>query len=145
MKYTLRKMLPLDWPEIRKRVPIKLVEDTQGIVARDESGDLAGAVVFDNFSYSSVQCHQVIVKPLLLRHGFFEEVCRHAYDTCGKHQIIGLVSSDDEKVLKFNKKIGFVETARIPNGHSIGIDTVVMTMTAEQCNFYSRELEYEQA
>lgn len=126
-----------DWSWIRARVPIKQVEDTKGIIAHD-GVNICAAVVFDNFTYSSVQVHQVVEKPMAIRH-LFPAVARYVYDTCGLYQMIGLVPAEDESVLKHNLKIGFEEVARIPHGHSIGQDMVVMTMTSIQCRFYEPE------
>ena len=139
VSYTFRAMDgPRDWGWIRERLPLKQVEDTKGIVA-ERDGELVAAVVFDNWTFSSVSVHQVVTTPMVLRHGFFEEVAKYVYDTCEKYQMIGLVPGDKPDIKAFDEKIGFREVARIPNGHAMGVDTIIMTMTAEQCNFYCKE------
>jgi len=45
-----------------------------------------------------------------------------------------LVDSTNEKALRFDKKLGFVEEARISNAARAG-DLVILTMTKEQCRW----------
>lgn len=121
-------MVPeVDWPLVNDKIGTRWVEDTKGILAIDDkSGECVAGCILNNWTYSSVCVHQWIDNPLVLRHGFFEEICRYVFEVAGREVLIGLVPADNEKALKLNKHIGFKETHRVKDGFRRGVDTVIM-------------------
>ena len=129
---------PSDWGVVQKYLPLHRVDDTGGIVAVDtDTNDTVGLVVFDSWTTTSVQVHQIVINPMVLRHGFFEEACDYVFSFAERELMIGLVPSDNEKAWQMNRKIGFEIAATVKDGMAYGVDTVIMTMTKEQCNFWS--------
>ena len=117
-----------DW--FLKRNKICQVNDVKGIVAwRDQ--EILAMVLLDTWSKNSCQIHVAIDSPIVLRHGYKEEVLDYVFQTCDRGMIIGVTPSDNKKALKFNDHIGFVEVYRIKDAHEVGIDLVVQELRKE--------------
>lgn len=129
---------PTDWGFVQQHLPLKRVEDTGGIVAVDtETGDTVAVCVLDTWTETSVQAHLIMANHWVVRHGFFNEVTDYVYNVAGRKLMIGLVPSNNEAALSVDAKIGFHEVARIPEAVAEGVDMVVLTMTPEQCHYYT--------
>lgn len=137
------KFKPMDlkeeWHWFKARTHVILCEDTQGIVAVNEQGGIAGIVVFDTWTPTSVNVHMAIDNPLCIRHGIFTEVSIHAYIRNGKKRLFGLVPSNNEKALRLDRKIGFTEVARVPDALDDGVDYIVMRLDKEDCRWLPEE------
>lgn len=129
---------PSDWGVVQQHMPLKRVEDTGGIVAVDkDTNETVAIAVMDSWTWNSVQIHQLILNPLVLRHGFFEEVADYVFNVADREIMIGLVPSDNEAALSVNKKIGFEEVARIKDAVNFGIDVVILSMHKTQCKYWT--------
>lgn len=132
MSYTFLPLSSATWPTVATVLGLRPTLDTRGIMARNnKTGEIDAVVVFQNFTHSSAQVHQMIENPMVLRHGFFTEVVEYIYNTAGLKVMIGLVPSDNERALRFNEKLGFSETHRIKDGFNEGVDMVVMEARRE--------------
>jgi hypothetical protein len=120
-----------DWPWVKAHVPVLLVEDTCGLVAENEAGDIRGAVIFDNWTDNGVQAHIALKSPMALRSGLIHMAVDMMFTRFKRKMLYGLVPGDNERALKLNKHIGFFERARLPNGFSDGVDYVIMELTPE--------------
>lgn len=121
-----------DWGLAIQKLGIRFVEDTKGIIAVDErEKKVVAGCIMNNWTYSSVQVHFWIDKPMVLRHGFLEEIARYVFDVAHKDLMIGLVPADNEEALKLDKHIGFKETHRIKGGYMYDIDYVIMEARRE--------------
>ena len=128
---------PSDWGWVRQHLPLHRVEDTGGIVAVDsDKNETIAVCIMDTWTEASVQVHMVITNPMVIRHRFFQEVADYVYNVAGREVMVALVPADNAAALSVDQKIGFVELARIPHGSKRDVDTVVLTMTKDQCRFY---------
>ena len=119
-----------EWEWVYERsFPIYCI-DTQGIVAYDERG-IQAVVVADSFTQSSCCVHFAIDNPMAIKHGLFHEVSRHLFNVCGRHSLIGLVPSNNDRAIALDLHIGFVEVGRVPDGQAEGVDTVILQLTRE--------------
>jgi hypothetical protein len=110
-------------------------EDTRGITAiRD--GKPEAVCIMDNWAENSCQMHIWIGNPMVLRHGYQEEVFGFIFGS-GRKKVIGVTPSDNKKSLKFNHRMGFREICRIKDGCSDGVDFVIQEMTREE--WYGKE------
>ena len=129
---------PLDredeWQWMVSRTHLILQGDMQGIVHYDDKG-IAGCVVFDTFTPVACNVHMAVDRISCIRDGLFDEVARHGFLACGKRRFFGLVPDNNERALKLNNHIGFVEVARIPGTLTDDIGTVVMRLDRERCRF----------
>jgi hypothetical protein len=108
------------------KLGLKGTEDMKGIIAVSDEGEPEAGCILNNWTYNAVFCHMWIDNPMVIKHGFFKEIGNYVFNICEKNVMIGMVPSDNDEALRLNKHIGFRETHRIKDGHSIGIDYVVM-------------------
>lgn len=125
----------LYWSEVQEAVKCIPMADTRGIVAVDDEGKLLAAGVADTFSHTTCQVHMVIKNPMVLRHGWLEEIFNYVFVTCNRLAIVGMVPGDNDKALKLNKHVGYEEVYRIKEGFNVGVDYVIMEMRREQCRW----------
>lgn len=131
--------LAAEWDWFKRKTHTICCEDSQGLVAYDDKG-IAAVAVFDSFSPDGCNVHWAIENPMVLRHGFLEEIARHLFVVCKRKRIFGLVPANNKKALKFDLHVGMREVARIPHAMGEGIDYIVMTMTREECRWLPEEL-----
>jgi len=135
--------LPLErtehWDDLNSDLRHKLREDMTGFVGVDETGSILCAAIFDNWTSTSVQVHQVIRNPFVIRHGFFAEVSKYVYVTCDRAIMYGLVRASNKKALKLDLNIGFTEVARLKDAVMFGEDMVILELRKEDCKFLPQE------
>jgi hypothetical protein len=125
-----------DWKWVNKQVPVLHSEDTIGIMAVDTfKRSPVGACIMDNWTNNSVQCHFMLTTPLVLKHGFLEECFGFIFKNQNVNFVYGLVPSDNEKALKFNKHMGFTEKTRLEGAYDVGVDYVLMQLKRADCRF----------
>jgi hypothetical protein len=121
-----------EWAWFHQRTFTIACEDSQGIVAYDDSTQTIAAVcVADSFTVDACNVHFAIERPIVIKHGFLHEIARHLFIACGRKRIFGLVPANNSKALKLDTHIGFREVARVPDGYAEGIDYVVLRMDRE--------------
>ena len=123
--------LPDQWAWMKERAHVIACEDSTGIVAYDDDGMIVAGVVADQWTTDSCQVHIAIEDPMVLRHGFLEEVANYLFNVCGRKRIFGLVPANNEKALKLDLHMGFEEVVTIPDGFSDGIDYKILRMTRD--------------
>ena len=141
MAWTFHSVLekPEYWKWIAQRAQVAHSSRSRGIVAVNEEGDVDAGVAFDNWTHTSCAVHIAIENPFVIRAGFFDEVARYLFDVCERKILLGLTPGDNEQALRFNRRAGWVEVCRVPEGFNHGVDYVVQTMTPEQCRWYRRD------
>ena len=104
-----------------------LTSDMKGIVAYDKNFKIMGMTSFDHWTESSVFGHIKVTNPMCLKSGgLVDETMRYVFDIAHRENFFGMVPACFENVIKFEKKIGFKELYRIPNGFEVGVDMVIM-------------------
>jgi len=97
----------------------------------EKNGELVAGIVFNNMTDSSATCHIAVSKPTkifseLLDHGFV-----YAFKTCGLLRLTGMVEASNEKALRLDKHIGFVEEAVMEKAGTGGQDIIVLVLWPE--------------
>ena len=124
------------WLEDRAK-PIRC-EDTTGFIAlRDNS--IIAAVAFDSWTENSGLAHIAIEDPFVLRHGFLELAFGFAFHHADRGIMLGMTPADNEKALRFNKRIGFQEVYRVKDAYRPGIDYVLQEIRRENCRWLKPE------
>lgn len=138
MKVAFRKFEPsCDMLTLHGVLPLSLTTDTTGIVAYDKvSRETVAVFVAQNWTPTSVQVHQAILNPLVLRHGWFEEIGHYIFTQAGRLMLYGLVPSDRPKALSVNLKCGFKEIVRLKDAADVGVDFILMELKREDCPFW---------
>ena len=133
MDFTM--LLPKDLGYMPQNARPNIGQDTKGIVARDDEGVPQAICVMDSWSYNSCMIHLWIENAFVLRHGFAEEVFNYIFNTCGRNLVIAVMPDDNEKVVRFNKHIGFKEVCRVKDGYKVGVDYVISECRKENCRY----------
>lgn len=139
MKATYRPLLLDDWPWVRTHLSLSYTDDTKGFVVEDENGERVAAAIFRDWSITSVAVHQYIGNPLVLRHGYYEEIANYVYVTADRATIYGPTPSDNLKAIKLNKHIGFTEEARLKDSVMFGVDLILFRLDKNDCRFLPDE------
>jgi hypothetical protein len=141
--------VPLDktyWLEMPDEARPRYCQDTKGIVALSTEGEVQGICIMDTWSHNACQVHMYIKNPMVLKHGFLEEIGNFVFgEKSGRELIIGVTPADNKKALRFNRHIGLVENHRIKDGYAKGIDYVITTMRKEHCRWIEQPVQLELA
>lgn len=133
----MHEKLGLHWSDDFRGVCHFLDVDSQpGMLLLKES--VAVAVGYNAFIGKTCCMHVCVQKPSAVTRGMIREAFEYPFDKCKLEAVIALVESSNEAALSFDKKLGFVERARIPNGGLEG-DLVVLTMTRDECRWIRKE------
>ena len=135
MKVAFRPFAPADQLTIRQVMPFQFGEGTNGIVAYNADTHRTLAVlVAQEWTFTSCTVHQVILNPMVIRHGWFQEIADWLFDRANRVALYAPVPSDNTKALKFNEKLGFREVCRLKDAYDHGIDFVIMELRPEHAN-----------
>lgn len=124
---------PKDWPTVYDKLGLRWVEDTKGIMAVDDDdpSKILAACILNNWTYSSVHVHFWIDSPMVIRAGFFHEVCRYVFVDAARVKMIGLVPANNEQAIRLDQKIGFKEGYRVKQGYMEDVDFIVFEATQQ--------------
>lgn len=129
-----------DWAWFNERNEVQLLPDMTSILAYDkDTNKLLAGCVMDTWTESSCQIHFCIDNPLVIRHGYFQEIAKFVYDVANRVVMYGLVPHNNAKALSVDKKIGFKEVTRLKDAFKLGVDFVLLEMRKEDCKFYSED------
>jgi len=130
---TLEPLSKGNWPWVKANTNLALSELTRGIVAVDDTGEYVACAIFENWLPNSVTMHLRIDNPMVLRRGFFEEVAKYVFETCGKGVLLAMYSAENTEAINIGLRSGFEEVARIPDAWENGTDMVIHKMTKGGC------------
>jgi len=117
-----------EWAWLQLKAGVIACQDSQGIVAYDDTGAIAAICAADSFTTDACQVHFAIDRPIVIKYGFLHEIARHLFIACNRDRIFGLVPANNAKALKLDTHIGFREVARVPDGYAKGVDYIVLRM-----------------
>lgn len=123
------------WPIVQENLHAVLCEDTKGIVATTELGVILGAAVFDNWTRTAVGIHIWVASPLVIRHGFLNEICDYVFNTCDRKMMVGQTPANNQKAVKFNCHVGMKEVFRVKDGFDEGVDYIITRMDKKDCRW----------
>jgi hypothetical protein len=124
--------LPIEWEWVRCFNKFARTDDSRGIIAYWDNTPCA-AVTMHNWENGSVELHQVVTRPMVMRHNFLEIVAAAVFGE-DRHTAYGIIP-ENSKALPYNRKLGFKETGRIPNGRSSGVDYIIQCLAREDCKY----------
>ncbi len=133
----------------RNRLGLSRTDDFRGalyvpIEFQGQTADMdhvAIAVGYNNFNGNLCSMHTVIQKPEFMNRTIIREAFEFPFIRCARTHIIAPVDSTNEAALNFDKKLGFKEVYRFPEGGLDG-DMVILTMSKEECRWLGKEREH---
>ena len=122
-----------EWAWFREHNPITLTNETRGVVALMD-GKPAAACAISHYHGYSVQVHQIMLRPIVVRHGWLEVAAAAMF---GNHVLVayGMMPSVNVKAITLSKHLGFVEVGRIPDANGPGDDYHVFVLPRKDCRY----------
>lgn len=105
---------------------------TSAAIGWEQDGELVSGVLYDMYNGRSICMHVAAEKPVTRT--FTKVAFDYAFNQLGVGKVIGLVDSTNDAALRFDRKLGFVEEARIQDAGKYG-DLVLLSMTRRQCRW----------
>lgn len=101
----------------------------------EKDGEIQGAVIYHEWNGASIRIHVVSngSKRWVTRE-WLHVVFMYAFDQLGVKRITGFTPEANKDALEFNKKVGFVEDARLEDAEPSGA-LVVLKMKKENCRW----------
>lgn len=97
----------------------------------ERDGELVAGVVFNNMTDSSATCHIAVSKPTKIFSELLDHAYMYAFHTCKLLRLTGLVGADNDKALRLDKHIGFVEEGVMRKAGTGGEDIIVLVLWPE--------------
>ena len=125
-----------DWEWFHSHNETLLLPDMRGIIAYDkETGNRLAGVVLNTWTKTSVHAHMVSLNPIVMRHGFLQELFNYVFIECGRIAIYGSTPSNNVKALRLIKHVGFKEIITLKDAFNIGVDAVLTEIRKEDCKY----------
>ena len=96
-------------------------------IGLEKNGEVVAGAIFDSFNGASVVAH---VAAQSVNREWLHAIHWYAFEQLRVNCVIGIVSSDNEKALRFDTHLGFREVTRIPNACPAA-DMVILTLSKE--------------
>lgn len=104
-------------------------------IGLEKDGELVAGVVFDSYVEGARCCMHVAGEGRTWLNREFLWFCfQYAFVQMGCKVVVGLVNSDNDDALRFDRHLGFEEVARIPDGAG-DCDLVVLAMQRKKCRW----------
>jgi L-amino acid N-acyltransferase YncA len=97
----------------------------------ERDGELVCGVVFNNFNDSNATCHIAVTQMTKAFSELLNHAAAYAFVQCKLRRLTGLVESGNEKALRLDKHIGFVEEAVMKQAGAKGQDVIVLVLWPE--------------
>lgn len=123
--------LGLHWSEDFRGV-LHVPDEFSNQPARME--DVAIAVAWNGFIGHTCCMHAVIQRPELVSPRIVRETFEFPFLHCGCEALLAFVDSSNDAALRFDRKLGFVDVATIPNGGP-DADLIVLRMMRADCRW----------
>ena len=91
-------------------------------------------VVLDLWTETSVQAHVALDTPIAWRK-LGPALWQWVFRQCGKLVLLATIPADNERSLGLVRSLGFMETHRVREGWSIGVDLVLHEMRVHNCRW----------
>lgn len=101
-----------------------------------EGGNILAVVGFEDYNHASIRMHVAAEGKRWMTREYLRFCFWYPFKQLKVKKIIGLVSSNNEQALRFDKHLGFIEEAIIKDAAPDG-DLFILTMTEKQCRFIS--------
>lgn len=123
--------LGIDWSEDFRGV-LHVPDHLAGTTAQMEH--VGVGVAYNAFVGHTCCMHVVVQKPETLTARIIREAFAFPFNVCGCVAVLGMVDSNNQAALDFDKRLGFVEIDRIEGGALEG-DLVILRMLRSECRW----------
>lgn len=135
MNVGFRPFSPADGLTIKQSMPFNFSQDVKGLVAfNKDTFETLAVLVAQDWTMTTVQVHQVILNPMVIRHGWFQEIAEYLFVYAGRWFLMAPVLSNNQKAIRLNEKLGFKQMITLENAFDIDVDIVLMKLMPEDVN-----------
>ena len=114
-------------------------ENCRWISSLDDDGKLLGVVVLSRFTPWNCELSAAGVSHKFMTRAFIKAVFRYCFVDCGLRRITAVVEDGNILALEIDKRLGFVQEARLENWYG-DIDGIVLRMKREECKWLREEI-----
>lgn len=107
-------------------------------IGLERRGEMVAGVVYENWNGASFVCH--IVVEGLLTPAYLAAIFHYPFVHCGASKMIAPVAESNEDSIRFVKKLGFREEARLLDAHPDG-SLLLFTMKSAECRFIGQRYQ----
>lgn len=111
------------------------------VISITREGKLLGGVIYDNFRVRSIQMHIVALATDWGYRDMAHMVFDYPFNQLGVERIFAMVPSTSEKILDFDRRMGFVDETKIMGAVPDG-DLVVLCMDRAHCRWLNLKPRY---
>ena len=121
-------------PDVGRWVAKKILGPYTGCpaIGLERRGEMVAGVMYEGWNRRSVTCHIAIEG--LLTPAYLAAIFHYPFVHLGCEKIIAPVAESNEDSIRFVRKLGFQEEARILDAHPDG-SLLLYTMSRTQCRF----------
>ncbi len=101
-------------------------------IGLDQDGEMIAGVVYEDWNGASFVVH--IVVQGIMTPKYLAAIFHYPFVYCGASKLIAPIPESNEESVRFVKKLGFREEARLHDAHPDG-SVLLYTMTPDQCRF----------
>ncbi len=120
----------IEW--VSERLGARIDPSCATAIGCERRGTLTAGVVFAEWNGQSVVCHWAISGPI--GRDWLWYIHHYAFRELGAVKVIAPIWSDNVRMLRIARKMGFVEEGRLVNTQPNG-DIVLFTLTADQSRY----------
>jgi len=127
-----------------KHAHVKPTSEMQAVLWIDpETDDIEWVVAYDGFVGKCCQMHVVNVAGKSAPRKMLWACFHYPFEQAGLKAVMGIVDSNNEKAMRFDKHLGFKELVRLDGMHMDGGDLVLMKMEKHECRWLKLGARYE--
>lgn len=101
-------------------------------IGLEKDGEMVAGVVYEDWNGASFVCH--IVVQGVMTPSYLRAIFHYPFEYCGATKLIAPVPQSNEESVRFVRKLGFQEEARLLDAHPDG-SVLLFTMKRDQCRF----------
>lgn len=105
------------------------------------NGEIVAGVVIHQINGANAFCHIAIEKPVKAIYDLFFVVCDYSFRQLGLKRLTGLVPTNEQHIIKFDKRLGFEEEFVMKDA-AIDADLMVLVMRADNCRWLERGMNH---
>lgn len=101
----------------------------------NHEGKILGVVVIDRFTQFGCELSVASTTPRFLNRDFLDTIFHYVFITAKKIRVTAMVEVGNEKALKLDKGLGFVEEATLKDWYGTNKDGIVLRMLKDECRW----------
>lgn len=121
---------------VNKMLNVKFTpENARWISNIDEDGKLLGVVVFSRFTPWNCELSAASVSSKAWSRAMMRAVFTYCFIDCGLSRVTAVVEDGNFTALEFDKRLGYIQEARLKDWYGPEKDGILLRMTKDECKW----------